>query len=214
MNTPNSQANTVVTAPWSKLQTCTTAATSKLVVVVSDVSEEAALAGRILRQARDNNQLILLFGVAATPEDEAELHLNLITVEGFVAAEGHPVDLQVQSGIGWLQKVKAEIGPTDQVTCYAEAGLGVWSQPLSDVLAHALQVPIQDFSALHNPPGSGQRILPQVVAWLGSIATIGGFLALQAKIVLEMQGAAQNGALLLTLLPEVALIWFWNSLLG
>ena len=87
-------------------------------------------------------------------------------------------------------------------------------QPLSDVLASTLALPICDLSPLHAPRSDRRSILPEVAAWVGSIAVIGGFLVLQNKIILEMQGWAQNLMLLISVAPEVGLIWLWNSFLG
>jgi hypothetical protein len=214
MNTPESHVSPIAVAPWANSKDCARAATSKLVVVVSTVSEEAALAGRILEQAKAAGQPALLLGISPTPDGEAELRRSLVMVQAFMSAQGQSVELKSDSGIGWLDRIKAECAPSDQVACYAEMGVGMWNQPLSDILARALQVPIHDFSELRLAPSSRGSILAQAGAWIGSIATIGGFLALQAKIVLEMQGPAQGTALIVTLLPEVALILLWNSMLG
>ncbi len=214
MNTSHPEVRTVSTSPWTVADKHVAADAPRLIVVVSAISEEAALAARILAQTRTASQPVLLLGIAATREAENDLRRSLATVQAFIAAQGHPVDLKSEAGKGWLERIRPEFHPTDQVACYEEEGASLWNEPLSDVLARALEAPICDFSALHNSPAGGRPILMRAGAWLGSLGVIGGFLALQARVVISTQGWVQSLVLIVTFMVEMGLILLWNSFLG
>ncbi len=214
MNTSHPDVRTVSNTPWALTDKYAPAETPRLVVVVSAVTEEAALAARILAQTKTVSQPVLLLGVAATREAENDLRRGLATVQAFIAGQGHPVDLRSESGRGWLQRVRAEYRPVDQLACYEEESASLWSEPLSDVLARSLEAPVCDFSALHSPVAGGRITLSRAGAWLGSLGLIAGFLVLQARIVIAMQGLTQSLVLVVTFLAEIVLILLWNSFLG
>ncbi len=214
MNTPDSHPRTATLSPWIATRPSIAGDDSRLVVVIAAVSEPASLARRVLAQTLNGIQPVLLVGVAANAEGESELRRSLVAVEAFVAAQGHRVELQTAFGRGWLEKVRPQVRPADLVACYEEEGAGISRQPLSDVLARGLQVTVHDLTDTLRPFSSRRPMLPQVAAWLGSIVILAGFLVLQAKIVVEMQDWTQTVTLVITLVPEIALIWLWNSILG
>ncbi len=214
MNTSHPEVRTVSTTPWTVADKYLRTDAPRLIVIVSAISEEAALAARILAQTKIASQPVLLLGVAATREAENELRRSLATVQAFIAAQGHPVDLKSEAGKGWLERIRPEFRPIDQVACYEEEGASLWSEPLSDVLGRALQAPIYDFSGLHNAPAGSRPILSRAGAWVGSLGVIAGFLALQARIVISMQGWIQTLVLLVTFVVEMGVILLWNSFLG
>lgn len=214
MNTPDSRPRTTTLSPWIAAQPSIAGDDPRLVVVITAVSEPASLARRVLGQTTNGIQPVLLVGVAATSEGEVELRRSLVAVEAFVAAQGHRVELQTASGRGWLEKIRPEFRPVDLVACYEEEDAGISRQPLSDVLARGLQATVHDLTDTLRPFSSRRALLPQVAAWLGSIALLVGFLVLQAKIVADMQDWTQTVTLVITLVPEIALIWLWNSILG
>ncbi len=215
MSAPNPRVSTVPTAPWVAPLEREPDVSSRLVVVISEVSEPATLARRILALTGCQDQTVVLLGVTPLSENEAGLRRSLVTVEGFVASQGHRVDLRTESGRQWVQRVAASCQPGDQVACYEEVDSTTsWRGPLSDVLAQALQLPVRDLTDLMRPVASKPTLLSPLAAWGGSIAIIGAFLFIQAKIVTSMQDWIQEVVLLLTLGPEVGLIWLWNSLLG
>ncbi len=214
MNTPDSRPRTATLSPWIAAQPSIAGDDSRLVVVIAAVSEPASLARRVLSQTANGIQPVLLLGVAPTPAGESELRRSLVAVEAFVAAQGHRVELQTASGRGWLEKIRPAFRPLDLIACYEEEGAGISRQPLSDALARGLQATVHDLTDTLRPFSSRRAILPQVGAWLGSIAILAGFLVLQAKIVVDMQDWTQTVTLVITLVPEIALIWLWNSILG
>ncbi len=214
MNTPDPRVSTVPSTSWVTQLEHKPDVPPRLVIVISEVSEPATLARRILALTRAEAQMVVLLGVTALSEDEARLRRSLVAVEGFIASEGHRVELRTASGRQWTQGVAALCKPDDQLACYEEVDSTTsWRGPLSDLLVQTLQLPVRDLTDQVRPTPSKRTFLRPLAAWLGSIAVIGGFLFLQAKIVTTMQDWPQEVVLLLTLGPEVGLIWLWNSLL-
>lgn len=214
MSAPNPRVSTVPSASWVAQPEREPHLSPRLVIVISEVSEPATLARRILALTRGQGQAVVLLGVTALSEDEASLRRSLVAVEGFIASQGHRVELRTQSGRQWAQRVAALCQPDDQVACYEEVDSTTsWRGPLSDLLSQTLQLPVRDLTDMTRPVASRRSSLWPLAAWMGSIAAIGGFLFLQAKVVTTMQGWLQEVVLLLTLGPEVGLIWLWNSLL-
>ncbi len=215
MTTPDSHVSTVTSTAWIAPDENVNDQAPRLIVVISGVSEPAALARRILGLTSNKAQPVLLVGVASSSQAEAELRRNLISVEGFIAAQGNHVELRTDSNRQWAEHLASECGVHDQVACFDELDpKSIRRQPLSDILARLVRLPIRDLTDLERPVVQRSSVVPRLGAWLGSIAIIAGFLALQTKIVLEVQDWTQSVMLLLTLVPEVGLIWFWNSIWG
>lgn len=214
MNTPQSPARILEPAPWVASPKSISPSEPRLVVVVSGVSDQAALARRILALSSDTDAHVLLAGVAPTWDTEYELRRSLVAVESFLAAQGSRVELWTDSGHGWIERLAAKCQPSDRVACYEEVVAAYWKQPLSDLLTGALHLPVRDMTDLMAHSRARARIFPHVAAWLGSIAIIAGFLLLEARIVTEMYGWPQNVMLLLAISAEIYLIWLWNAILG
>lgn len=100
------------------------------------------------------------------------------------------------------------------LACYSEEETGVFERPLSDILSTRLRMPIYAFAGLRAEQGHRQSRLAQAASWAGSLASIGGFLVLQARIVTTIQGWPQSVLMLAALAAEVAVIWLVNSLIG
>jgi hypothetical protein len=214
----------------SSLATCRPAPIgggTRLIAVLEDATEAALLASRILELAQRQSLGILLLGVAPDPSGVSELRRQLVTIAAFIRQEqarmglagsrgvpAHSLEIQIEIGRDWLRGIKDELQPGDTVACSSAQVVGMLGRPLTDVLASNLNVPIYAFAGLERPRGNPQHALSQVAAWVCSLASIGGFLFLQARMVTYVQGWPQSALLLLTLGMEVASIWFLNSLFG
>lgn len=215
MNQLRSDVQVPVSAPMTRYPASATAGRSRLVVVIRDVQEEALLAGRIQEQARARGLPVFLLGIAREPAMEAQVRRSLVTIAAFLQ-EGNrhagQLEIQVECGRDWLNHISALVRPGDLVACYAD-GSSVFGRSLSDTLSRALNVPIYTFQG----PGAERtphNTLAQLASWVGSLACIGGFLLLQARIVLAFQGTLQSVLMLLALGAEVGSIWLVNSLSG
>ena len=201
------------------------AATARLVVVILDTGEEAALAGRILTLAHSNALYVLLLGVCSNPAKTAELRRKLVTIAAFIrdqsryemtnskeSAQSLSVEIGVVEGKGWITQTKELLRSTDWLACYSEQAIGAGDKSLSDVLSSNFNAPLYVFSGLSASHPRRNKIFSQAASWLGSIASIAGFSLLQIRIVGILQGWAQTVLLLLTIFAETGLIWIWNSL--
>jgi hypothetical protein len=196
----------------------------RLVVVILDTEEEALLAGRVLALAQPRLLPVVLVGIAPNTVDAARVRRKLATISAFLkraaaAGEGRgarqssiQVEIRIEQGSDWIRGIKGLLGQNDILACYNEASVGLLQRPLADILSTSFSVPVYTFSGLYSAqPRRGSR-LSQAFSWAGSAAAIVGFLALQARIAISAQGWVQTTLLLVTLLAEVGLIWFINSM--
>lgn len=186
----------------------------RLVVVIREVEEEALLAGRIRELARARGLPVLLLGVARDSSTEAKLKRGLITIAAFLregSAHAGTPEIQMEHGRDWMNRVTALLQPGDMLACYAEQQTAMFERPLSDLLSRGLNIPIYTFEGA-GAERTSQNRLAQAASWAGSLACIGAFLVLQARIVLAFQGWLQSALMLVALLAEVGSVWFVNSL--
>lgn len=199
----------------------------RLIVVIPDVQNEALLANRIASLAQPSGWPVLLVGIAANADGEASLRRRLITVAAFLRDQGLPkassvmgrtpasgVEIRLEHGRDWIGKIKALMLPDDLLACSEDESVGFPARPLNDLLCSSLNATVYTFSTLSRVTNDRPRFHKQVLPWLGSLASIGGFIALQARIVVATQGLAQTVLLLVSLLGEVGLIWLLNSWFG
>jgi len=191
-----------------------------LVVVLPGVEQEALLAGRILELARTRGLGILLVGVVQEPENDAELRRALVRIAAFIGdarrgGEAAPsVEIRVQRGMGWMEGVRCLLQPGDLLACCADWSVGMLHRPLHDLLAAGLSMPVYIFAETRALPLQRRQVLSQVGAWTGSLASIGAFCAVAARITVTTQGWLQSLLLLGARGVEAGLICFVNSLFG
>ncbi|MGE5072043.1 MAG: hypothetical protein ACM3MF_01330 [Anaerolineae bacterium] len=197
----------------------------RLVVVMLDTEEEALLAGRILALAQPRSLPVVLVGIAPTAVEGARVRRKLATIAAFLkrgSAAGHgrgakqhdtPVGIQVEQGSDWVRGLKTLLQPNDLLACYSDEIVGLRQRPLADILSTKFSVPVYTFTGLHSAqPRPRGRMWSQALPWVSSLASIGGFLVLQARIATSAEGWAQTTLLLVTLFVEAGVIWFVNSI--
>ncbi len=199
----------------------------RLVVVMREPEEEVVLAGRILELARARSLPVVLVGVARDPAKEATLRRSLVTIAAFIreatayagrslnpgASTGSP-EIQIECGRDWMNGLRSLLRRGDVLACYSEDRAGILERPLNDILCSGLNMPVYTFAGLTAPKSPRQNRWTQMASWVASLASIGGFLMLGARIVIAVQGWLQSVLLLVALLVEVAVVWFVNSLIA
>ncbi len=199
----------------------------RLVVVIREPEEEVLLAGRILELARERCLSVLLVGVSRDAAKEAGLRRSLVTIAAFLreanAYAGRSLsmdasiaspEVQIECGRDWMNKLRSLLRPGDMLACYSEDKAGILERPLNDILSSGLNMPVYTFAGLTAPQSPRQNRWTQIASWAASLASIGGFLMLGARIVIAVQGWLQSVLLLVALLVEVAVVWFINSLIA
>jgi hypothetical protein len=121
-----------------------------------------------------------------------------------------PVETKVEDGTSWVDVVKRNYQSGDMIVCFAEQRAGLFQKSLSEILASNLTIPICVISGVSIPKPKSNW-LTQVMAWLGSIGIMVGFGVLQVKIVQVSEGWFQSILLILVVIPEIWLIWVWDS---
>lgn len=189
----------------------------RLAMILFEVEEEALLARQILEMTGLRNLSVLLIGVALDPTDESRLRRRLARLAGFLRDQTNSatqVQIRMEAGRDWMGGIRRFLRPDDMLGCYSEQTVGALERPLCDVLSSNMNLPVYAFSGLRSPRQHRRNRLSQAVSWLGSLASLGGFFLIQARIVSQIQGWTQAVLLLLLLFAEAGLLWFLNSLLA
>ena len=227
MNQLHSDLQATVVAPVPSSVSSPATSSPRLVVVMREAEEEALLAGRIHELAQARRLPVMLVGIARDPAVEAELRRSLVTIAAFLteadahaglalrrSAPARAPEIQIECGRDWMNKIRTLLRSGDMLACYSEQTTGMLERPLSDVLSGGLNMPIYMFAGLRTERPRRRNVLAQAASWTGSLASIGGFLFLQARIVTMVQGWVQSVLLLVTLLAEVGVVWVVNSVSG
>ncbi len=192
----------------------------RLVVVLQDVEQEAVLASRILELARAGGRGMLLVGIVNEPENEAQLRRKLIRIAAFIGDARQrgetalTLEIRMLGGMGWLDSVRCLVQPGDQIACCADWNTGGLRRPLNDVLGGGLMQPVYVFADLRPQREDRRKRLTDMVGWLLSLASVGVFCLVAARIVVETYGWLQPVLLLGGLALEVGFIYLVNSFVG
>ncbi len=220
MSTIQTSLQVKSTEAWPVPEQAAETLMKRLVVILPGVEQEALLAGRIAELARARGLDVLLVGIVLEPENDAELRRKLVRIAAFIgnarrSDEAMPqVSIQIQHGMGWMEGVRGLMQPGDMLACLAEWSIGMLHRPLNDLLASALNTPVYVFAETRPQPLERRQVLGQVGAWVASLASIGGFCAVAARVVVTTQGTLQSVLLLGALGIEIGVIYFVNSLFG
>jgi hypothetical protein len=199
----------------------------RLVVVFQHVEQEAMLASRILDLAHARGLRILLLGIAPDSSTAAEVRRRLVTVAAFIREEqarigpalarggsAHAPEIVIEAGRRWIGGVESVLREDDLLACYSQPSPGFLERPLDGILGSALNRAVYIFTGPPVPRSGLRHTLGQAAAWLGSLASIAGFLLLEMRIVPMAAGWVQTALLLILLGVEVGWIWLWNSWFG
>ena len=107
--------------------------------------------------------------------------------------------------------------PGDLPVCLAgDSKQGLFQrQPLSKWLAVGLKVPVYEFGDLQVIPAPpSQHWLPNMIAWIASIALLAAFFWLQVGIYNSTAGPQATILLCLSILVEVYGLWKINEWIG
>ena len=184
----------------------------RLVVVISEISDQAALATHIVRSMVTPFQGVLLVGVPSSLLDETRLRRNLVLLAAFLRDASSQVEIIVDRDRGWLQRLSAVVRPNDRLACGLERPSS--RPPLHDVLSSHFQAPVHVFTGDLGGEEGPRGWLQEIAPWVSSVAVILVFLWFQILLSRPPAAPAQSVLLILTLPVEVGFICLCNSLLG
>src|SRR5215208_727697 len=183
----------------------------RLIILIPPNSDCTSVTRRICKLAGETDSDIQLLGLCKDPNQEMALRRELVTVAALIRDAKVFVDMKVEVGTDWLNLVKRNYQDGDILVCLAEQPMGIRRRPLSQILESTLKAPIYILSETKLiQPQSG--LLSQAIIWSGFIAIIAAFFILQVKLTQLPKDWFQTLLFVLLLIPEVGLIWVWNSL--
>ena len=182
----------------------------RLIVLIPPDSDCSGITRRLCKLAAETNSDIDLLGVCKNASQEPALRRELVTVAALIRDAEVYVDMNIEVEANWVEAVKHTYQDGDMIVCMAEQTIGLRRKPLSQILESTLNAPIYILS--DKKPAQGlSPLLSQVIAWAGFLGIIAGFFFLQVKITQLPKDWSQTLLFILLLIPELGLIWVWNS---
>jgi len=185
--------------------------TRRLIVLVPNLEADfTVITQRVWELANATGACIKFISLCNDATQEPSLRRRLATMSAIVKDDQVSAESEIISGRDWVEAVKVDKQAGDMVVCCAEQRTGWTQKPLSQLLQSDLDMPLYIISGLYRQSDSRLN-LTQIIVWIGFIAIIVGFFALQIKIdrvAKDLTTVLQ----LLTTAVEFWLIWSWNNL--
>lgn len=186
----------------------------RFVVLVPADADTNAVMQRIWELAKPTGAHVQLFSLCRDSTQAPGMYRQLLPMsalirDGRITAEAH-----VEVGTNWVEAVTRNYQAGDKIVCFAWQRAGLLHKPLSQILQSSLNIPIYILSDPHLPEKENVNWVTQFTAWTGSLGLIVGFFLLQARVAMMPNDWIQTTLLILTVIAEFWLIWFWNSLFG
>jgi hypothetical protein len=187
----------------------------RLIVLVPDAESDYTTAvHRIWELAKASECRVQLLGLCNDAAQESSLRRQLVTLSALVGDGNVPVESKIEFGSTWLNAVKSNWREGDVLVCFTEQRAGMRSRTLSQLLESNFAATIYVLDDLSQPDRAQSNWKSSVMAWMGSIGIILGFLWLQVKIYPSSSNWMGTVLLLLSIPVEIWLVWIWNSLFG
>jgi hypothetical protein len=165
----------------------------------------------LCKLAIETDSDVELLGICRDPSQEPALRRELVTVSALIREASVYADMKVEVEANWLEAVRRNYQEGDMIVSIADRTVGLRRRPLSQILESTLKAPIYVLSQAKSTPRQ-YPIVSQLIAWSGLIGIIAGFFALQVKLTQLPKDGFQTLLFILLLIPELGLIWFWNSI--
>ena len=183
----------------------------RLIVLVPDLESDYIPAiRRIWELANAQRVRVQFLGLCKDTRRELSLRRVLTTMAAMVQDDKVSTEAKVEIGTSWVDVVTRNYQTGDMIVCFAEQRAGLLHRPLSQILESNLNFPVYILSGLY-PQKRKTNQLSQVIVWSGFLGIIIGFCTLQIKIDQLPKDWFQNVLLIFSIIPEVWLIWVWNS---
>lgn len=193
---------------WSNMNT----SPGRLLFLVSSDMDYASMMGSIWNMAAKSDLPILFLGLAGNASQEQEIHRGVTALSNLMRDGGFSVDVKIEREGNWLAVIQSLYHPGDVIVYSPNQRTNHGWQTLDQKLKSNLGtdvVVLCNTSALQHGP----HHFSEAFTWLGFIGVIIGFGVLQVKIVDVSKDALQSILLILSIIPELWLLWVWNGLI-
>jgi hypothetical protein len=186
----------------------------RLIVPISSPDVDITIiARRILDLAGALQADVKFVGLYTDPSQEPGLRRAIVTMAAMVKSAKVSADMEFILGKDWGKAVKSSCQPDDMVVCWDGQQTEVLRKPMSQLLQAELNIPLLILSSGKRQTNSRANKTHQVIAWIGFIAIILGFLLLQIKII----QLSDDSTIMLEIVSTAIEFWLilgWNSLFG
>lgn len=153
---------------------------------------------------------IQLIGLCRDEAQEPSLRRQMITLSAMLAPVA--VEAHIEFGRDWLEVVHHNWRPGDIIACFAGQPSGLGRQPLSQLLATEIDVPVHVLDGLYAEAVPYSEWRSTVMFWTGALTVLGAFFWLQ--VLLLSADWAHTVLLYMSILVEAGVLWGWSSLFG
>lgn len=186
---------------------------SLIVLVPGPETDLTAVTRRVWELAYATGGHVRFLGLCNDAAQEPTLRRTLVTASALMNSGNVAAQAETFVGKDWVGAVKSRVRPSDIVVCWDGQQTDVLRKPMSQLLPAELNVPLLILSSGNRQTNSRSNKTHQIVAWIGFIAIIIGFLLLQIKI-LQLSDDWMIILEIVSTAIEFWLLWGWNSLLG
>lgn len=184
----------------------------RLIVLVPTDSNYTAATRRIWELAKATGRHVQLLGLCKEAAQEPTLHRELVMMSALIQDGRVCAEVKIEVGTTWVRVLQRNYQQGDMIVCFSEQHAGLFHKPLAQILESNFNAPVYLLSGLSAQENTQPNWLPQILAWIGSLAIIVGAAFLQVRMTSLAQGWVQTMMLILSVIGEVGLIWAWNSL--
>jgi hypothetical protein len=186
----------------------------RLIVPVSSPDmNSAAITRRIWDLAAALKADVKFVGLCTEPSQEPGIRRAVVTMAAMLNAADVNADVEIIPGKDWVNAVKSRCESADMVVCWDGQQTGWLRKPISQLLQPELNVPLYILSTGKQQANARSNWMAQIVAWIGFLTIIVGFLLLQIKIG-QLSNDWTITLEIVSTAVEFWLIWGWNSLFG
>jgi len=170
------------------------------------------LENRIWEIARSLQLNVLLLSLTNDLDEEAQLRRKLITMAAMIKDPYVSTEIMIEHGNDWVGQVKKLWRKGDIVACYANQKVGIMRKALDQILRSSLNMSVYILADVQSAKNPKSTFLSQFFFWLGSLAIVGVFFWVEARLVQLPEDWAHSTLIYVCLFAEFAFIWLWNSL--
>jgi hypothetical protein len=184
----------------------------RLIVLIPLDSDYSGVTRRVWELAITTGKHVQLLGLCKDMAQEPSLRRQLITMAALIGDSKVFTEAKVEIGANWVEAVKRNYQTGDMIVCFTEQRAGHFQKPLNQILEASLDAPIYILSGLYAQRPSRFNVLSFIPLWAGLISIIAVAFLLQAQIISLPLAWTQTTLLILSVIAEFWLIWFWNNL--
>lgn len=199
---------TVSPSPTSNLEPA-----SWLIVIVPSIEADlSAATRRVWELANEGSKRVRFIGLYENATEELVLRRQLTGISAMINSAGIYTETKYIFGSDWVGAVYSHSQTGDMVACLANHRIERSNRSISEILQANINLPIYILSSSYIRKDTNPTWKSMILFWSFSIATLIGFLLLQARINQVTSGGLETAFMLTSATLTLFILWVWNNL--